>query len=106
MTAILDVPVDAEWWRLNEGALWAAGGEGERRRRVEYARQVEVVAELWGRTSRSKDARSVMVADLMCRWRITRGEARELLRYAELFGREAIREAARGGVLSQRHLVV
>jgi len=25
MSAILDAPADAEWWRLGDGALWAAG---------------------------------------------------------------------------------
>ncbi|QUQ63375.1 HNH endonuclease signature motif containing protein [Kutzneria sp. CA-103260] len=75
-------------------------------RRADYVRQVEVVRELWGRTARVKDDRAVMVADLMAQWKVTRGEARDLLRHAELFGREAIRETAREGLLSKQHLVV
>jgi len=106
MSAILDVPADAEWWRLDEEALWSVGEEIEERRRADYVRQVQVVAELWGRTSRLKDDQSVMVADLMNRWKVTRSEARDLLRHAELFGREAVHEAARAGVLSKQHLAV
>jgi len=67
---------------------------------------VEVVAELWGRTSRSKDDHSVMVADLMAWWKVTHSEARDLLQHAELFRREAIHEAAREGLLSKQHLTV
>src|SRR5882757_6028147 len=106
MSAILDLSADAEWWRLGDGALWAAGEEIEQRRRADYVSQVEVVAELWGRTSRSKYDHSSIVEDLMDRWKVTRGEAKDLLRHAELFGREAIHEAAREGVLSKQHLVV
>jgi len=106
MSAILDVPAYAEWWRLSEGALWAAGGEIEERRRADYVRQVEVVAELWNRTGRLKDDRSVMVADLMAWWKVTRSEAKDLLRHAELFRRGAIHEAAREGLLSKQHLTV
>jgi len=106
MSVVLDQCADAEWWRLDEGALWSVGGEIEERRRADYVRQVEVVAELWGRTSRLKDDQSVMVADLMNRWKVTRSEARDLLRHAELFGREAIHEAAREGLLSKQHLTV
>jgi len=106
MSVVLDQCVDAEWWRLDEGALWSAGEEIEKRRRADYVRQVEVVAELWGRTSRLKDDQSVMVADLMAWWKVTRSEAKDLLRHAELFGREAIHEAARAGVLSKQHLAV
>ena len=106
MSAILDLSADAEWWRLGDEALWAAGEEIEGRRRADYVSQVEVVAELWGRTSRSKYDHSSIVEDLMDRWKVTRGEAKDLLRHAELFGREAIHEAAREGVLSKQHLVV
>jgi len=106
MSVVLDQCADAGWWRLDEGALWSVGGEIEERRRADYVRQVEVVRELWGRASQLKDDQSVMVADLMDRWKVTRGEARDLLRHAELFRREAIREAATAGVLSKQHLVV
>src|SRR5882757_8757819 len=78
------------WWRLGEGELWSAGERMEACRRADYVRQVEVVAELWNRTSRSKDDQSVMVADLMAWWKVTRSEAKDLLRHAELFRREAI----------------
>jgi len=94
-----------EWWQLGEGELWSAGERIEACRRADYVRQVEVVRELCNRTSRSKDDQSVMVADLMAGWKITRGEARDLLRHAELFGRAAIHQAAQEGVLSKQHLV-
>ena len=106
MSVVLDQCADAEWWRLDEGALWAAAERIEERRRADYVRQVEAVAELWGRTSRLKDDQSVMVADLMDRLKVTRSEARDLLRHAELFRREAIHDAARAGVLSKQHLSV
>jgi uncharacterized protein DUF222/HNH endonuclease len=96
----------AEWWRMDEGSLWAAGEESEARRRAEYVDQVEMVAELWSRTARLKDDHTAMVEGLTARWRLTRREARNLLRHAELFQRKAIREAARDGVLSQEHLTV
>jgi len=91
---------------LDERALWSVGERVEACRRADYVRQVEVVAELWNRTSRSKDDQSVMVADLMARWKITRNEAKDLLRHAELFRREAVHEAAREGLLSKQHLIV
>jgi hypothetical protein len=97
---------EAEWWRMEEGALWAAGERLEARRRADYVGQVEMVAELWGRTARGRDEQRAIIADVMARWRVTRGEARDLLRHAELFQREGIREAAHKGMLSKRHLVV
>jgi len=106
MSVVLDQCADAEWWRLDEGALWSVGEEIEERRRADYVRQVEVVWELWNRTSRSKDDQSVMIADLMAWWKVTRSEAKDLLRHAELFGREAVHEAAREGLLSEQHLTV
>jgi len=106
MTAVLDQSADAGWWRLDERALWSVGERVEACRRADYVRQVEVVAELWNRTSRSKDDQSVMVADLMAWWKVTRAEARDLLRHAELFRREAIHKAAREGLLSKQHLTV
>ncbi|QUQ68639.1 HNH endonuclease signature motif containing protein [Kutzneria sp. CA-103260] len=106
MTAILDVPADAEWWRLDEGALWEAGEQIEARRRADYVRLVDVVAELWGRSARSKDDLSAIVAGLMAKWRVTRSEAKDLVRHAELFQRAGIRRAAHEGVLSKQHLTV
>ncbi|QUQ66825.1 HNH endonuclease signature motif containing protein [Kutzneria sp. CA-103260] len=106
MTATLDRSADAGWWRLDDGALWSEGERAEVCRRADYVRQVEVVAELWSRTARAKDDQATMVADLVARWGITRAEARDLLRHAELFEREAVREAAGEGLLSKQHLVV
>ncbi|WP_211770606.1 HNH endonuclease signature motif containing protein [Kutzneria sp. CA-103260] len=94
------------WWRLDGESLWSAGARMEACRRADYVRQVEVVKELWERTARSKDDQATMVADLAAQWGITRAEARDLLRHGELFGREAIREAAGDGLLSKQHLVV
>ena len=95
-----------EWWKQSEGELWEGGKEDERRRRAGYVRQVERVAELWSRTGGAKEDRTAMVAGLMRRWRLTRGQGRELLRHAELLGRTAVRDAARAGVLSRLHLDV
>ena len=97
---------NVEWWRSDREALREAGEKIEARRRVDYACQVEIVAELWSQTGRAKEDRRSLVADLMAWWRLTRGEARELVRHAELFASEAIRDAARAGVLSIRHLNV
>ena len=102
----MEAILDAEWWRLDEGSLWCAGERMEARRRADYVRQVEVVAELWGRTGRDKDDRAAVVAKLMAQWKVTRGEAKDLVRHAELFGREGIRRAAQEGLLSKQHLVV
>ncbi|QUQ63117.1 HNH endonuclease signature motif containing protein [Kutzneria sp. CA-103260] len=98
--------VDAQWWRMVEGSLWAAGQQSQDRQRAEYVRQVELVGELWDRTAQGKDDQRALVADLAARWKITRAEARDLLRHAQLFRREAVREAARAGVLSKQHLTV
>ncbi|QUQ66044.1 HNH endonuclease signature motif containing protein [Kutzneria sp. CA-103260] len=97
---------DAQWWRMDEGSLWAAGQQSQDRQRAEYVRQVELVAELWDRTARGTDDQRALVADLAARWKITRAEARDLLRHALLFRREAVREAARAGRLSKQHLTV
>ena len=95
-----------EPWKHGEGELWAIGGEIEERRRKDYARQVEVVAELWSWTPGAKEDRRAMVTDLMRRWKLTRGQGRELLRHAELFRSNGVRQAARAGVLSPLHLNV
>jgi hypothetical protein len=106
MSAIPDVPANAEWWQLDDQALSDAGKRIEQRRRADYVRQVEVVAQIWDRTSRSKDNRSAIVEDLRAQWKITRVEARDLLRHAELFERDTIHQAASDGLLSARHLNV
>jgi hypothetical protein len=105
MTANPESSADTEWWQWDERALWEAGKELETRRRADYVSEVEVVAELWDRTGRAKEDRVAIVADLTG-WGLTPGEARELLRHAELFRREPIREAARAGMLSKEHLKV
>jgi 5-methylcytosine-specific restriction endonuclease McrA len=97
---------NAEWWRCDEGSLWVTGEQLEARRRTDYVSQVEVVVELWSRTAQAKDDHAAMVADLMARWRVTRAEAKDLVRHAVLFQRDGIREAARDGMLSKQHLVV
>ena len=97
---------NTEWWRLDEGSVWSAGKRIEVRRRADYVSQVEVVKELWDKTSRSRDDQAALVADLMVRWRVTRVEAQDLVRHAELFRSEAIRRAADEGILSRQHLVV
>ncbi|MFI9385027.1 DUF222 domain-containing protein [Kutzneria sp. NPDC052558] len=106
MSANPELPVDAERWRLSDGALRSDGKWRERRRKADYLGQVEDVRELWNRTNRTKDDRAALVADLTVEWEITRGEARELVRHAELFQREAVREVAAEALLSRQHLVV
>jgi 5-methylcytosine-specific restriction endonuclease McrA len=106
MSANSESSADAEWWRWRDGDLWGLVRDSEERRRAEYVRQVEAVAEIWGRTSRDKADRRSMVADLVAIRRVTPAEARELLRHAELFASKAIRGAAREGVLSRQHLNV
>jgi hypothetical protein len=65
-----------------------------------------VVAELWDRSARTPDARKELVANLGAWWKITPKEAADLVRHAELFRRERVREAAVAGVLSKEHLLV
>jgi hypothetical protein len=96
----------SDCWRLGDEELWAVVGRVEACRRADYVRQVEAVAELWSPSAKSKDAQAALVADLMDLSKITRPEAKDLLRHAELFEREAIHDAAREGLLSRRHLVV
>jgi hypothetical protein len=48
------------------------------------------VAQIWERTSRAKEDRASIVADLVALRRVTLSEARELLRHAELFASRAI----------------
>jgi hypothetical protein len=96
----------SECWQLADEELGMVGARLETRRRADYVSQVELVAEMWARSTRSKDALAAIVADLMDLWKITRPEARDMLRHAELFQRNAIHDAANNGLLSQRHLVV
>ena len=96
----------AQWWRMDEGSLWAATQHSQQRLRAEYARQVELVGELWNRTAQGKDDHRTLLTNLAARLTITRAEARELLRHATLLRRDGIREAARAGVLSKQHLNV
>jgi hypothetical protein len=96
----------AEWWQWGDKELWAFVGESEERRRAEYVRQVEAVAQIWERSGRAKEDRDSIVADLVALRRVMPNEARELLRHAELFASKAIREAAREGVLTRQHLNV
>ncbi|MFI9381920.1 DUF222 domain-containing protein [Kutzneria sp. NPDC052558] len=104
MSVNLDMPVDAEWWRLGDGALGEIGVLIEQRRKNDYLREIAVVREQWNRTSRTKDDRKALVASLTVAWKITRGEARDLVRFAELFGRDAVRDVANAAVLSKQHL--
>ena len=96
----------AEWWRMDEGTLWATSQQTQQRLRAEYARQVELVGELWNRTAQGKDDQRTLVGNLAARLTITRAEARDLLRHATLLRRDGVREAARAGVLSKQHLNV
>jgi hypothetical protein len=93
-------------WRMNEGSLVAAGEQSLHRQRAEYVCQVEIVAELWGRTGMGKDDQRTLATNLETWWNITRAEARDLVRHAQLFQRKGICEAARAGLLSKQHLAV
>jgi hypothetical protein len=102
METIPDTPL----WTMGEESIWVDGEQSQQRQRVEYVRQVERVAELWGRGGQGKDDQRAMVTTLQVRWKVTPSEARDLLRHALLLQREGIREAARAGLLSKQHLLV
>ncbi|MFI9388161.1 hypothetical protein [Kutzneria sp. NPDC052558] len=104
MSANLDMPVDTEWWRLSDGALGEVGVLIEERRKTDYLREIAVVRERWNRSSRTKDDRNALLAYLTVTWKITRGEARDLVRFAELFERNAVRDVAVEETLSKQHL--
>ncbi|MFI9380768.1 DUF222 domain-containing protein [Kutzneria sp. NPDC052558] len=106
MSANPEMSVGTERWRLSDGELRERGKWLEKRRKADYLEQIEVVREWWNRTSRTKDDRAAIVADLSVGWNITRAEARELVRYAELFQRDAVRDVAQDEQLSRQHLVV
>jgi hypothetical protein len=102
METIPDTPL----WSMGEESIWVDGEQSQQRQRVEYVRQVERVAELWGRSGQGKDEQRAIVTTLQVRWKVTPSEARDLLRHAQLLQREGIREAARAGLLSKQHLLV
>jgi Domain of unknown function (DUF222)/HNH endonuclease len=104
MSANPDRPRERWQWQLRE--LYAFLGESEDRRRAEYVQQVETVAAIWERSGRTKEDRDAIVANLMTIRRVSRGEAGELLRHAELFASPAVRAAAEAGVLTRHHLNV
>ncbi|MFI9384953.1 DUF222 domain-containing protein [Kutzneria sp. NPDC052558] len=106
MSANPEMSVGTERWRLSDGGLRERGKWLEERRKADYLEQIEVVREWWNRTSRTKDDRAAIVADLSVGWNITRAEARELVRYAELFQRDAVRDVAQEEQLSRQHLVI
>ena len=91
---------------MDEGSLWEGCQREHRRQRVAYVSQIEMIAELWGRTAQDKDDQRAMVTNLEALLKISRGEARELLRHAQLLKRHGIHEAAREGRLSKQHLIV
>jgi hypothetical protein len=91
---------------MGEEAIWVDGEQSQQRQRVEYVRQVERVAELWGRSGQGKDDQRAIVTTLQARWKITSPEARDLFRHALLLQREGIHEAAQAGLLSKQHLTV
>ena len=105
-TGGMEATLSAQWWCMDEESLLAAGKQSQARQRAEYVQQVEMVSELWGRTTQGKDDHRELVSTLAAEWKITPAEARDLLRHAQLFRRDAIREAAQAGVLSKQHLIV
>ena len=91
---------------MDERSLWRVCGEAQEARRDSYVVLVEMVAELWSRTGRSKDDRVSLVAELETRLRLAKREALQVVAHAELFGREGVREAARAGELDADRLAV
>jgi hypothetical protein len=95
-----------EWWQWQLKELWGFVGDSGERRRLEYARLVGAIAQIWERSGRAKEDRDSIVAGVAAVHRVTPSEARELLRHAELFASKAIREAAETGILTRLHLNV
>ncbi|MEV6603012.1 DUF222 domain-containing protein [Kutzneria sp. NPDC051319] len=106
MSANPEFPADTEGWQHGELELWQAGEEAEARYRALYIQQLERVWEVWDRSLKSKEDRTSIVSTMVIRWRLTIREARERLRYAELFHSQAIREAGRAGELDRQHLKI
>src|SRR6185503_5931039 len=104
MSANPEFPAGTEGWQHGELELWQAGEEAESLYRALYIQQLERVWEVWDRSCRSKEDRTSIVSSMVLHWRLTIREARERLRYAELFHSEAIREAGRDGALDRQHL--
>ncbi|REH45869.1 DUF222 domain-containing protein, partial [Kutzneria buriramensis] len=93
-------------WRMDDASLWHACGEAQDLRRAAYTRLVEMVAELWNRTGRSKEDRVSLVAQVQTQLRVTKKDALQIVAHAQLFGREAVRDAARAGDLDADRLTV
>ena len=93
-------------WRLDEVSLWRVCEEAQETRRAAYVRLLEMVAELWSRTARSKDDRVSLVAALETRLGLAKREALQVVAHAELFRSEVVREAAKGGELDADRLSV
>src|SRR5579859_1803516 len=103
--------MDATWdttatWRLDDTSLWHACTEAQDLRRTAYTRLVEIVAELWDRTGRSKDDRVSLVAQVQTQLRVTKKDALQIVAHAQLFASDAVRDAARAGELDADRLTV
>jgi hypothetical protein len=93
-------------WRMDDTSLWHACSEAQDLRRAAYTRLVDMVAELWGRTGRSKEDRGSLVAQVQTRLRANKKDALQIVAHAQLFAREAVRNAAHAGELDADHLTV
>ncbi|MFC0437667.1 HNH endonuclease signature motif containing protein [Kutzneria buriramensis] len=103
--------MEATWdptaaWRMDDTSLWHACSEAQDLRRAAYTRLVEMVAELWNRTGRSKEDRVSLVAQVQTQLRVTKKDALQIVAHAQLFGRDAVRDAARAGKIDADQLTV
>ncbi|MFC0430593.1 HNH endonuclease signature motif containing protein [Kutzneria buriramensis] len=103
--------MEATWdataaWRMDDTSLWHACDQAQKIRQSAYVRLVEMVAELWNRTGRSKEDRVSMVAQVQTQLRVSKKDALQIVAHAQLFGREAVRDAARAGELDADRLTV
>ena len=106
MSANPESSAEPEWWRLDDGALLESVRDDQSERRARYISQVGAVAQMWERRGCSKEGRTAIMADLTGLCELSRAEAHEVFRHAELFGSSAIRETARAALLSRDHLNV
>ncbi|MFC0438208.1 hypothetical protein [Kutzneria buriramensis] len=93
-------------WRMDDMSLWQACDEAQKTRHSAYVRLVEMVAELWSRTGRSKEDRASLVAQVQTQVRATEKDALQIVAHAQLFSTEAVRDAARAGELDADRLTV
>lgn len=91
---------------MDDTSLWHACHEAQELRQSAYVRIVEMAAELWDRTGRSKEDRVSLVAQVQTQLRVSKKEALQIVAHAQLFAGEGVRDAARAGELDADRLTV